>query len=143
LTAQSASGSNVATYDLNADTLVNVADVNIWTKDLFQSWIGGANLDREFNSSDLVAVLAAGTYEADVAAVWSTGDFDASGRFDSSDLIATLADGGYEQGPRAAASAVPEPAACVILIASVLGIVIRRRHGERLEAHRRSIGTMR
>jgi hypothetical protein len=128
LTSQSAGGNNPAAYDLNADALVNIGDVNIWVKDLFHSWIGDANLDKEFNSSDLVAVLGAGTYETDVAATWSTGDFDGSGRFDSADLVAALADGGYELGPRAAVSAVPEPATFVTLMMGLISSAIRRRH---------------
>jgi hypothetical protein len=75
-----------------------------------------------------VEVLSAGTYEADVEAGWSAGDFDASGRFDSADLIAALADGGYEQGPRAAVSAVPEPASFVILVVGMIVIATHRRH---------------
>jgi hypothetical protein len=128
LTRQTASGANLIAYDLNQDVLVNNLDINVWIKDLFRSWIGDANLDNEFNSSDLVAVLAAGTYEADVAATWSTGDFDGNGHFDSSDLVAALADGGYEQGPRAAVSTVPEPASFILLIAGLMGIAIYRRH---------------
>jgi hypothetical protein len=109
LTVKSASQTNPADYDLNADTLVNDADVNLWIRDLFHSWVGDADLNREFNSSDLVAVLASGTYEADVAAVWTTGDFNGDGRTNSSDLVAALADGGYEAGPRPATATVPEP----------------------------------
>jgi hypothetical protein len=95
---------------------------------LFNSWIGDANLDGQFNSADLVDVLAAGTYETDTVAVWSTGDFNGSGRFDSSDLVTALVDGGYEQGPRAAVRAVPEPSSFITLMMVLIAIKTRRRH---------------
>jgi hypothetical protein len=121
LTGQSAGGTNPAAYDLNSDSLVNDGDVGVWVKDLANSWIGDANLDGEFNSADLVNVLASGTYEADVPSVWSTGDFNGDGRTNSSDLVAALSDGGYELGPRAAVAAVPEPSSCALLICGLLG----------------------
>ena len=102
----------------------------MWVKDLYNSWIGDANLDGEFNSSDLVIVLSSGTYEADVDAVWSTGDFNGDGRTNTSDLVAALADGGYEVGPRAAVAAVPEPATSVLLLVAtvwLVGVSRRRR----------------
>jgi hypothetical protein len=114
LTGQSAGGTHPADYDLNSDALVNGADVTFWVRDLYNSWIGDANLDGQFNSSDLVGVLAAGTYEVNVASTWSTGDFNGDGRTNSSDLVAALSDGGYEMGPRAAVAAVPEPCGCVL-----------------------------
>ena len=116
LTKQSASSTHPPAYDLNRDALVDGDDVKVWIKDLFTSWMGDANLDGEFNSSDLVTVLSAGTYEADVDAVWSTGDFNGDGRANSSDLVAALADGGYEVGPRAAVAAVPEPTALTMIL---------------------------
>jgi hypothetical protein len=127
LTTQSASNTNPPTYDLNADTLVNDGDVNVWVKDLFGSWIGDANLDKEFNSTDLVDVLAAGTYEVDVQAVWTTGDFNGDGRANSTDLVAALADGGYELGPPPAANAVPEPSGVLLLVLGVTSLAWRRR----------------
>ena len=48
----------------------------MWIGDLFNSWVGDANLDGEFNSGDLVVVLASGAYEQDVTAVWESGDFN-------------------------------------------------------------------
>jgi hypothetical protein len=116
LARQTAGGTNPAAYDLNQDALVNSQDLGIWVKDLFHSWIGDANLDGQFNSGDLVAVLASGTYEIDVDAVWSTGDFNGDGRTNSGDLVAALSDGGYEMGPRAAAAAVPEPAGALLML---------------------------
>src|SRR5690606_35368910 len=102
LTTQSAAGTNLGAFDLNGDALVNEGDVRVWIRDLFNSWVGDANLDGQFNSSDLVDVLASGTYETNLPSVWTTGDFTGDGRTTSSDLVAALADGGYEMGPRAA-----------------------------------------
>jgi hypothetical protein len=128
LTKQSAGGTNPAAYDLNSDAAVNEADVKFWIKDLFGSWVGDANLDKQFNSSDLVTVLATGTYEAEVDSVWSSGDFNGDGRTNSTDLVAALADGGYEQGqPPAATAAVPEPASMGLLLMGVLFSALARR----------------
>jgi hypothetical protein len=123
LTAQVAGGNAPASYDLNGDAVVDGNDIQVWIKDLANSWVGDANLDGEFNSSDLVAVLASGTYEANVDAVWSTGDFDGDARTTSGDLVAALADGGYEAGPRAAAAAVPEPAGATLLLLSLVPLI--------------------
>jgi hypothetical protein len=127
LTGQSAGGTNLGAYDLNSDAAVNEADVRVWIRDLFNSWVGDADLNGEFNSSDLVAVLASGTYEADVPSVWSTGDFNGDGRTNSGDLVAALADGGYEAGPRTAVAAIPEPAAMSLAMLAGLALVRCRR----------------
>jgi hypothetical protein len=129
LTRQTASGANLVAYDLNQDALVNSLDINVWIKDLRHTWIGDADLNVEFNSSDLVTVLAAGSYETETNSVWSTGDFNGDGRTNSSDLVVALADGGYEQGPRTAVSAVPEPTSLVMLLVLLLPALasLRRR----------------
>jgi hypothetical protein len=128
LTQQSASGANDANYDLTSDGSVDLADVNEWISapSIFNSWIGDANLDKEFNSSDLVAVLAAGAYESDVDAVWSTGDFNGDGRANTGDLVAALAGGGYETGPRTGVAAVPEPSGLLIVLGG-LGMLAHTR----------------
>ena len=112
LTAAAAAGDDPK-YDLTQDGLVNVVDVDLWVKQLKKTWIGDADVDGEFTSSDFVQVFAAGKYEMPTAAVWSEGDWNGSGKFDSSDFVAAFADGGYEVGPRpvGAVSAVPEPTA--------------------------------
>ena len=120
LTQQSASGNNVAEYDLTGDALVDTLDVNYWISDLFNSWIGDANLDGEFTSGDLVNVLSSGTYEADVDSVWSQGDFNGDGRTNSGDLVAALAGGGYEVGPPAAVATVPEPGTLSMLTSLIV-----------------------
>ncbi len=127
LTKQSADGLNPAEYDLNSDTRVDSDDVKVWIRDLFNSWVGDANLDGEFNSGDLVVVLASGTYEVDVDSVWSTGDFDGNGRTNTGDLVAALSDGGYEAGARAAVAAVPEPTGCALAMLGLVALVSRMR----------------
>src|SRR5690606_9511618 len=127
LTTASAGGTNPATFDLNGEALVNETDIGIWVNDLFGSWIGEADLDGQFNSSELVTVLASGTYEANIDSVWSTGDFNGDGRTNSSDLVSALAGGGYEAGPRAAVAAVPEPSAVVLVLTAMTLIATRAR----------------
>jgi hypothetical protein len=127
LTGESASGTHPQPYDLTGDNLVNEADVTYWIGDLFQSYQGDLNLDKEFSSADLVNMLAAGTYEVDAPSKWSTGDFNGDGRTNSADLVTALAGGGYEVGPRQAVAAVPEPAGATLLLLGTLAI-LRRRH---------------
>jgi hypothetical protein len=142
LTAPSAGGANDVAYDLNGDASVNSVDIEVWINDLRNSWLGDANLDGQFNSSDLVAVLASGTYEANVDSVWSTGDFNGDGRTTSGDLVTALAGGGYEQGPRAAAAAaVPEPSALLLAALGAIALLGRRRTAVRTAgACDRSVG---
>ncbi|MCA9149347.1 MAG: VPLPA-CTERM sorting domain-containing protein [Planctomycetales bacterium] len=131
LTAAAAAGGNAAEFDLTGDNLVDASDIAEWihADDIFKSYIGDANLDKEFNTSDLVTLFSAGTYENGAAAVWTTGDFTGDGLFTTSDLVAALSDGGYENGPRAAVSAVPEPASVVLTLLGACGALgmIRRR----------------
>ncbi len=134
LTQKVLEGTNEAAYDLNGDGLVDQADRTVWVKDLVVTWYGDANLDGEFNSGDLVAVLSSGTYEADVDSGWGTGDFNGDGRTNSSDLVTALADGGYEAGPRAAVASVPEPSSGLLLslaLGSLLALRRARRRPDR------------
>jgi hypothetical protein len=86
-------------YDLNNDGFVNFDDRKLWVEDrnYRYSWIGDANLDLEFNSSDMVQVYAQGKYEKDEYATWAEGDWDGSLKFDSSDMVAAFVPGAYER----------------------------------------------
>jgi uncharacterized protein YjbI with pentapeptide repeats len=108
-------------YDVNSDAQVNFADMQVWIHDLQRTWFGDADLNGQFDSADLVAVLSAGEYEdwGYRNSTWSTGDWNADGEFTSSDLVVALADGGYEQGPREA-MAVPEQSSLAILIVGLI-----------------------
>ncbi len=130
LSAAIAGGDMDAKFDVNGDGAVNVDDLNFFVTDesKIHSWMGDANLDGEFSSTDLVAVFAAGTYEiADAEATWGQGDWNADLRFGSGDLVAAFAGGGYEVGPRGAAQAVPEPAGLTILLLGSVALLLRRR----------------
>jgi hypothetical protein len=109
-------------FDLNMDGTANASDPSFWVSSLMTTYFGDANLDGEFNSSDLVDVLASGMYEADVDSGWATGDWNGDLRTNSSDLVVALADGGYEAGPRAGVTAVPEPSSIFLLVLSLCGL---------------------
>jgi hypothetical protein len=116
-------------FDLDDDGDVDRNDRDIWVEDLRRTWYGDANLDGVFNSSDLVAVLAAGEYDDDIPlnSGWATGDWDGNRDFTTSDLVDALADGGYEQGPRVTAAAVPEPSSVATLLVGLIAVATVRK----------------
>ena len=111
---------NEKKYDLNADDLVNQQDRQIWVKDLRNTWFGDADLNLEFNSSDMVQVFVAGKYETGEAAGWAQGDWNGNGVFESGDMVVAFVDGGYEQGQRVEAVAVPEPGVWTLWVMGLL-----------------------
>jgi hypothetical protein len=125
------SGTDIERFDVTGDGLLNDQDILfvVTSPDQLNSYIGDANLDGEFNSSDLVVVLSGGQYEDGVAfnSAWDTGDWNGDGEFDTGDLVFALQQGGYEAGPRAAALAlpVPEPATSLLLLLGT-GMLCRR-----------------
>ena len=96
------------------------------------AFVGDANLDGRFNSSDMVDVFAAGQYEDDVEnnSVWATGDWTGDGEFDTTDLVAAFRGGAYETSiARAAIQSVPEPCSSVLVGLAMLSLLsIRRRN---------------
>lgn len=128
-----------AQSDFNFDQLVDATDLDFWVHDLKQTYFGDANLDGEFNSSDMVAVFSVGQYEDSIVgnSSWSTGDWDGDREFTSSDLVLAFSDGGYEQGPRQSVVPVPEPSLLSWLLLVVLPAM---RHIAR--CNRRSTGVV-
>ena len=98
-----------------------------WVKDFKKTWVGDANLDGEFNSTDFVAVFSTGEYEDGEAmnSGWSDGDWNADKEFDTSDFVAAFTDGGYEKGPRGVAQ-VPEPNTFVVVFVALLFLPLFR-----------------
>ncbi|MFC1759389.1 PEP-CTERM sorting domain-containing protein, partial [Planctomycetota bacterium] len=121
LTSIAADRSNLPDFDLNNDASVDRADIDVWIHDIYGSWIGDANLDGEFNSSDLTRVFQAAKFESNEPSTWSEGDWTGDGRFGSADFIAAFQEGGYEQGPIQGANVVPEPTSALLL---AIGIIV-------------------
>jgi hypothetical protein len=120
-------GSTDAKYNLNGDAGVNDADRTYWVENLKKTYFGDANLDGEFSSADFVAVFTVGKYESGNAATWAEGDWNGDAVFTSSDFVTAFSAGGYELGPRAAVSAVPEPASAVLMLLGLGALAARRR----------------
>ncbi|MCA9201322.1 MAG: hypothetical protein KDA87_27465, partial [Planctomycetales bacterium] len=139
LTDGIARGTRRANYDVNHDGVVDLEDRTAWVKEVANTYFGDANLDGEFNSTDLVNVFAAGQYEDEIAlnSTWATGDWNGDGEFDSSDLVKAFQDGGYEIGPQLAVPVVPEPSGGLWLMLLALIVVMRGRSAQETEAHRR------
>ncbi|MCA9211673.1 MAG: hypothetical protein KDB27_01290 [Planctomycetales bacterium] len=124
-------GTNEPRRDLNKDSVVDLLDTDIWLHDMAMTYYGDANLDGEFNTSDLVRVFNAAEYEdaVDDNSTWETGDWNLDGDFTTSDLVLAFKDGGFEKGPRVAAAIVPEPTtpSSIALMLSALFLTRSRR----------------
>ena len=118
-------------FDLNADGLVNFEDRLIWVNELKNTWIGDANLDLEFNTSDIVQIFAGGKYETGQTASWGEGDFTGVMKFDGQDFVAIFSHGPDMPPIRPAKPIiVPEPGAVALLPIALLFTLstARRRH---------------
>lgn len=84
-------------------------DRSFWGKKM-QTYFGDANLDGEFDSTDLVDVFVTGEYEDAIPGTSTSadGDRNGDGDFNASDLGLALRIAGFKQDPRLAV--VPEPA---------------------------------
>ena len=128
LTQAVASGDNDIIYDLTNDGLVNFHDLLEWVDEVRHTYLGDANCDGEFNSTDLVKVFQKAKYETGLPAVWSSGDWNGDGLFDSGDLVVAFQQGGYEKGPRwVDAEVVPEPGSVVLTLIGILVFAFNRQ----------------
>jgi len=109
-------------YDLNLDGQFTTADRDYLIDEIFHTFRGDANLDGEFNSSDLVLVLTSGEYEDQLPlnSTWATGDWNGDLEFTTGDLVLALSEGGYEKGPKS--HPVPEPTSTSLLLLPLLWI---------------------
>ena len=123
-----AMGGDDLSFDLNEDGAVTFADREQWVVGLSNTFIGDANFDGEFNSSDFVTVFGAAKYETGQAATWSEGDWNGDGQFNSADFVAAFGGGGYESGPRDGnLQTVPEPSSIFLVGIGLLAFAARRR----------------
>jgi hypothetical protein len=109
-------------FDLTGDGSLDEADRDHMILSSLGTTYGDANLDRIFNSADLIQVLAAGKYEDNVPgnAGWAEGDWNGDGDFGTGDLVLALQQGGYVAAARPIVAATLDVrAAAAALQASV------------------------
>ncbi len=94
-------------HDLNGDGKLNEKDLERLVNFFMGTSLGDVNLDRRFDTRDLIQVLQAGEYE-DVQennSTWAEGDWNGDGDFDALDLVLALQTGKYVEAPAAAVAA--------------------------------------
>ncbi|MCP4192858.1 MAG: tandem-95 repeat protein [Planctomycetaceae bacterium] len=93
------------TFDLSSDGKVDLDDLDILILEILGTYYGDANLDGQFDSSDLVSAFQAGEYEDSIAnnSTWSEGDWNSDGDFTTADLVKSFQSGAYEQAAAARA----------------------------------------
>jgi hypothetical protein len=123
-------GPYVAEFDWVSGGVLDQADLSYWIGEIKRTYIGDADLNGEFNSSDLVRIFTAGGYEDNIErnATWIDGDFNGDREFGTSDLVIAFQDSGYERGPRTAA--VPEPTSPLSLAILCIGLCFVARTGK-------------
>ncbi len=120
LSSIAASGGGSGIFDLTGDGVVDDLDVADWILNQKETVMGDANLDGVVDSSDF-NVWNGSKFTATSA--WCRGDFTSDGFVDASDFNVW-----NRNKFTSAASAVPEPAAWCLALASLLAMV-RRRSG--------------
>ena len=116
-------------YDVNGDGNVDQEDRSTWVIDLKNTWFGDADLNGEFNTTDLVALFQKGEFEDDLElnSTWDSGDFNGDGEFNTTDFVTAFQGGGFEKGPRNAVQEVPEPRGLLLAALACLAMAVARR----------------
>ena len=96
-------------FDLNKDGAVNDGDRRFFVHEVVETYFGDANLDGDFDTSDLVNVFQSNEYEDTIIgnSTWDTGDWNGDFEFTTADLVLALSDGGFNRN--SGAIQVPEP----------------------------------
>jgi hypothetical protein len=89
-----------AARDLDRDSDTDLVDLELLVNLVLRTYLGDANLDGFFNSSDFVQVFQIGEYEDlfNRNSTWRRGDWNADADATSADLVIAFQDGGYRGG---------------------------------------------
>ena len=92
-------GSMDPAFNVDGNGDLDNQDYDHLIRNILQVPYGDANLDRQFDSADLVTVFQAGEYEDGIMvnSTWASGDWNGDRDFDSSDLVKAFQEGAYEQ----------------------------------------------
>ncbi len=87
-----------ALFDLNRDGPIDEQDLTFLVRNILGTQPGDADLDRRFDSYDLVLIFQVGEYEDATFgnSTWAEGDWDGDGDFTTSDIVLAFQAGGYE-----------------------------------------------
>lgn len=94
LAAALRAGETDAKFDLNADSLVNDADLVHMIENIFKTAPGDADLDQDVDFADFL-VLSSNFGKADVG--WASGDFDGDGKVGFTDFLLLSANYGADE----------------------------------------------
>ncbi len=129
LATEIAGSTNNAAFDLNADSLVNDTDLNLFLGDNIITSGNKLNGDADFGGdvqfSDFV-VLSENFAQTNKK--WSEGDFDASGDVQFSDFVILAENFGQSAG-QAVAATVPEPCGLWLATLAMVGLCGMWRRG--------------
>ena len=115
---------NNPVFDLNSDGFVNDEDRTIWVQDLAGTFFGDADLNKEVQFSDFLA-LSGGFAQA---GGWARGDFDGSGDVQFPDFLLLANNFGRSNQDVAA---IPEPASIVVGVIALGSLVMCSRRRRR------------
>ena len=102
-------------YDLNENGSVDLGDLHVMVIEILDTNYGDADLDGQFNTTDLIKIFIAGEYEDGVAgnSTWAEGDWNADGEFSTTDLVVSFQGGAYAGASAAATKANSNVAAAL------------------------------
>ena len=122
-------------FDLTGDGQVDAADRARLVLEILGTTYGDANLDRVFDSSDLLQALQSAEYEDGVPgnSTWEDGDWDGDGEFTSGDLVLAFQTQSMIAPPPPAAIASPsvDAAFASLLSAALADGGAKERNGRR------------
>ncbi len=114
-------GSRDIGFDLDGNGTVDQEDHRMWVEDVFGTFFGDADLNKEVEFGDFLALADGFGGEGG----WANGDFDGNGNVDFPDFLALAAN--FGRGAAGVAAAVPEPTGACLAVFGVLGLIDFRR----------------